>query len=173
MIAIISLGILVGLDNLRVSTGLGALKLDPRRRWGLVAAFGLCEALMPLLGLALGRSVLAAAGDATKILGPLALGTAGALAIYSALRGREVVLNRPGRWLLWLLPLALSLDNLLAGVSLNALPITPLAAAMMIGAISSLLAMAGLALGDFAGRRLPIKAELVGGLLMIGVAFML
>lgn len=173
MIAALALGILIGVDNLRVSAGLGMLGLESRQRRGLAAAFGLCEALMPLLGLALGRFVRDVGGGVAESAGPMALGAAGFLAIYGALRGRDWVVKGRGRWLLWLLPLVLSADNLLAGASLVSLPVAPVAAALALGVISGLMALAGLALGDFAGRRLPIKAELIGGLLMIGIALAL
>jgi putative Mn2+ efflux pump MntP len=172
MIALISLGFLIGLDNLRLSASLGMLVADRQQRWRLAAAFGLCEAIMPLLGLTFGQRLITLGGITAEFVGPIALVLAGLLAIYSALRSQKHAPLASYGWLLWILPLALSLDNLLAGVSLITFPASPVAGAIVIGIISGLLAMAGLWAGAFLNRRLAFKAELIGGLSLIGLAFL-
>jgi putative Mn2+ efflux pump MntP len=73
------------------------------------------------------------------------------------------------------IPLFLSLDNLVAGFALGTarLPIWPTAAT--IGAISSLMSLAGLRCGAVIGRTLPVPAERVGGaaLVLLSLAMVL
>jgi len=73
-------------------------------------------------------------------------------------------------WMLFGLPLVLSLDNLVTGIGLGVLGFPMFLAALTIGAISGLMTLAGLKLGDAIGRYLPVRSDLLGGLALVFVA---
>jgi putative Mn2+ efflux pump MntP len=169
--ALLVLGLLVGLDNLQVAAALGAGPLRPGRRWALAAAFGLCEGLMPLLGLTLGH-VLRTVAPASEILGSLVLLVCGGAILVAAWRGGDAGRITNARWLLFGLPLSLSLDNLFAGVALGALGFPILAAALTVGALSAGMCLLGLYLGAGVGRlvRHRLRGEVLGGLFLLTLA---
>ena len=51
MIAVLLLGLVLGLDSLRASLGLGVLRRSRARRLMIAVSFGVCDGLAPLLGL--------------------------------------------------------------------------------------------------------------------------
>jgi putative Mn2+ efflux pump MntP len=56
MTAIVLLRLALGLDSFRASLALGASGLGGARWWRVGLAFGLCDGVGPLVGLALGRA---------------------------------------------------------------------------------------------------------------------
>ena len=170
MITLLLLGFALSLDSFRVSLGLGTLKLSRVRQLQIVIAFGVCDAIAPLIGLLIGKSLLSYIGPWVEHLGPLLLCAYGVYVIYIAHRyaGREE--GDMDRWMVLGLPLSLSLDNLVAGTSLGMIGFPILLSVLVIGAMSALLSFAGLRLGRTAVNLLPVKAELVGGVVLIFIA---
>jgi putative Mn2+ efflux pump MntP len=170
MIKLLLLGFALSLDSFRVSLGLGTLKLSRLRQLQIVIAFGVCDALAPLIGLLIGKSLLEFIGPWVEHLGPLLLCAYGVYVIYIAQRyaGREG--GETDRWMVLGLPLSLSLDNLIAGTTLGMLGFPMLMSVVIIGAMSALFAFMGLRLGRTAVNRLQIRAELVGGVVLIAIA---
>lgn len=168
MIALLLLGLILGLDSFRVSLGLGALKLRPGRQVQIALAFGLCDGIAPLIGLKVGHSLVEFIGHWANYLGALVLGVYGLYVLYMARRVEESVESRP--WLVFGLPVSLSFDNFAAGVALGTLAFPSLFSAAVIGAVSGLMSLAGLRLGRLVGNYLPLKAELVGGVALILIA---
>jgi manganese efflux pump family protein len=164
------LGLALGLDSFRVSVGLGPLGLSSVRQLQIALIFGLCEGFAPLVGLAVGRSLVEAICRWTEYLGPLVIGGYGLYVVYLARfsRGEGQVMD--DRWMLFGLPLALSLDNLVAGIGLGVLGYPIFFAALTIGAISGLMALAGLKLGNAMGRYLPVGSDVLGGVALVFVA---
>ena len=170
MVTLLLLGFALSLDSFRVSLGLGTLKLSRLRQLQIVMAFGVCDAIAPLIGLLIGKSLLEFIGPWVEHLGPLLLCAYGAYVIYIAQRcaGRET--GETDRWMVLGLPLSLSLDNLVAGTSLGMVGFPVLLSVAIIGAMSALLALAGLRLGRTAVNLLRIRAELIGGVVLIFIA---
>ncbi|HEV8600822.1 MAG TPA: manganese efflux pump [Gemmatimonadales bacterium] len=166
MLAILLLGLALGLDSFRVSLGLGLLRLPFRRRLAIAVAFGLCDGLSPLAGFAIGRLLVDRVSAWTDWLGPLVLCLYGIYMVVVARlpEGDE----RQARWVLGL-PVVLSLDNLVAGVGLGALGFPVWGSAAVLGLASGVLAWAGLSVGASAARYLPRAAALGGGAVMIAV----
>jgi manganese efflux pump family protein len=160
---LVLLAVVLSLDSFRVSLGLGALKLSRLRQMQIVVAFGLCDGLAPLVGLLIGKSLVTYIGGWTEYLGPLALCAYGAYVIYVAKRcaGEEEI--EPGRWMVWGVPLSLSLDNLVAGASLGMVGFPLWISVAVIGSMSALMSLAGLRLGGMAVNFFRINSELVGG----------
>lgn len=170
MVTLLLLGFALSLDSFRVSLGLGTLKLSRLRQLQIVIAFGVCDALAPLIGLLIGKSLIEFIGPWVEHLGPLLLCAYGVYVIYIAQRcaGREA--GETDRWMVLGLPLSLSLDNLIAGTSLGMIGFPIVLSVVLIGAMSSLLSLAGLRLGHTAINLLRIKAELIAGVVLIFIA---
>ena len=169
MRTIIIFGILAGLDNLEVVPALGLGALPRARRWMMAAAFGLFEAVMPLIGLAFGTLAQKLLPLADKT-GPLTLLACAMLMLYMTLRGRKLSGLIGSGWVVVGLPLSLSLDNMVAGVGLGAVGYPILLSASLIGLISGAMAVAGLFFGKLLGEWIPGKAEVVGAAYLIGLA---
>lgn len=170
MKTVLLLGLLVGLDNLQVGAALGLVPSRARRRWLLALAFGVCETGMPLAGLALGGWVQRLAGAWADGIGAAVLALCGAVIVVSALRGGEDAAAMDGR-LAWIgLPISLSLDNLFAGVGLGSLGYPVIVSALVIGLVSSCLCLLGLLGGAWIARWVPERAEILGGVYLIGLA---
>src|ERR1041385_3400056 len=167
MITLLLLGFALSLDSFRVSLGLGTLKLSRMRQFQIVIAFGVCDAVAPLIGLLIGKSLLEIIGPWVEHLGPLLLCAYGVYVIYIA---RRCVESETDRWMVLGLPLSLSLDNLVAGTSLGMIGFPILLSVLVIGAMSALFALVGLRLGRTAVNLLPIKLELIGGVVLICIA---
>src|SRR6185503_3095306 len=165
MITLLLLGFALSLDSFRVSVGLGTLKLSRLRQLQIVIAFGVCDAIAPLIGLLIGKSLLGYVGPWVEHLGPFLLCAYGVYVIYIARRCADT-----DRWMVLGLPLSLSLDNLIAGTTLGMLGFPMLMSVVIIGAMSALFAFMGLRLGRTAVNRLQIRAELVGGVVLIAIA---
>jgi manganese efflux pump family protein len=157
-------GVLAGLDNLHVSAALGAAVPDRRRLYALAAAFAACEALMPLVGLAAGGA-LRRAIPALETVAPLLLLACGVGIVVAALREGDA---RPdgGGWI-FSLPLALSFDNLFAGVGLGSAGYPVLASAAVVGAVSGGMCLAGLFAGARVRRWIPGRPELLSGAFLV------
>lgn len=170
MITLLLLGFALSLDSFRVSLGLGTLRLSRLRQLQIVIAFGVCDALAPLIGLLIGKSLLEYIGPWVEHLGPLLLCAYGVYVIYIARRYAGKEEGETDRWMVLGLPLSLSLDNLVAGTSLGMIGFPILLSVAIIGAMSALLALAGLWLGRTAVNLLPVKLELIGGVVLICIA---
>lgn len=170
MITLLLLGFALSLDSFRVSLGLGTLKLSRLRQLQIVIAFGVCDALAPLIGLLIGKSLLEFIGPWVEHLGPLLLCAYGVYVIYIAKRCAGSEVGETDRWMVLGLPLSLSLDNLVAGTTLGMVGFPIAISVTIIGAMSALLSLAGLWLGRAAVRLLPVKIELIGGVVLIFIA---
>ena len=173
MAAVLLLGFLVGLDNLQVGAGLGLVRMSAARRWAFAGAFALCETVMPLVGLALGRKLanLAGlwAGPWAEGIGIAVLALCGLLIIVLSFRG-EATEEAGGFLALAGLPISLSFDNLAAGVGLGSLGFPVIASALTIGLISGSLCALGLFSGAWLRRWIPRRAELWSGLYLLVLA---
>jgi putative Mn2+ efflux pump MntP len=167
MVTLLLLGFALSLDSFRASLGLGTLKLSRMRQLQIVIAFGVCDAIAPLLGLLIGKSLLEFIGPWIEHLGPLLLCAYGVYVIYIA---RRCAGADTDRWMVLGLPLSLSLDNLVAGTTLGMIGFPMLLSVAIIGVMSALFSFFGYRLGRSAVNLLPIKLELIGGVVLICIA---
>jgi manganese efflux pump family protein len=182
----------LGLSNLAASIAIGVSGVSGATRVRVAVVFGLFEAGMPVAGLAVGRTVSAAAGgrSARWIAGGL-LAAVGCYELLAWLRGRAAagrdaapalggaagdgaasgVNGAAGRrwsgWRLIVTGLVLSIDNLIVGFALGAYDVGIVTAAVVIGLVSVAMSLAGLELGARLGAALGERAELAGGLVLV------
>src|SRR5439155_26522268 len=76
-------------------------------------------------------------------------------------------------WALFGIPLSLSLDNLLAGTSLGMLGFSAVLSAAIFAAITTMMSFAGLCLGRVTGRLIPVRSDLLSGIVLIIMAVVL
>jgi manganese efflux pump family protein len=170
MITLLLLGFALSLDSFRVSLGLGTLKLSRLRQLQIVIAFGVCDAVAPLIGLLIGKSLLEFIGPWVEHIGPLLLCAYGVYVIYIAQRCAGSETGETDRWMVLGLPLSLSLDNLIAGTTLGMIGFPVFLSVTIIGVMSALLSLAGLRLGRTAVNLLRFRADLIGGVVLIFIA---
>ncbi|MEV0690340.1 manganese efflux pump [Streptomyces sp. NPDC050388] len=163
---ILVLGFVLSLDNFRVSIALGTVPFGLKRAVQVALTFGLWDAIMPLVGLLVGRRIGEAVGGVADLMGAAALGGYGLYLVISALRNPEPEeLDQP--WALFGIPLTLSLDNLFAGASLGLLGLSPWFSAAVFGAITAVMSLVGLRLGRAAARLIRIRSDLLSGITLI------
>ena len=170
MSTIILFGFLAGLDNLEVAPVLGIMRMPPVRRWTMIAAFGLFEAIMPLIGLSIGHLIERWFVSAAEKLGPVVLLLCAALIIFSSLTKIDLSKFMSSGWVIVGLPLCLSIDNLFAGIGLGTLGYPVILSAFLIGLISSVMCMIGVFFGRNVTKWVPKKAELLSGVYLAVLA---
>jgi putative Mn2+ efflux pump MntP len=164
----------LGLSNFAGGVAIGLDRLPTRTRLRVAATFAAFEAALPLLGLAVGRSVAGPLGDSAALVGGLALvGLGGWLLLAPIVRRGRPDRARPawtGRRIA-VTGAALSLDNLVVGFALGAVRVPVVVSAVVIGAVSGVLSLAGLELGHRVGRRVDRQAEALSaaGLVVVGL----
>jgi manganese efflux pump family protein len=173
VLALVLVALSLGLSNFAAAIGIGVAGVDARTRLRVGVVFGIFEAGMPILGLALGRSLASTLGHAAHWVGGGLLITTGAYALVQALRpdagesGSLADQRQLGRLLVT--GVALSIDNLAVGFALGTYHVSVPLAAVVIGAVSVVMSLVGLELGARIGLRAGQRGELLGGLVLIGV----
>jgi manganese efflux pump family protein len=176
MLALLLVAVSLGLSNFAASVGIGVSGIDARTRWRVGVIFGLFETAMPVIGLLAGRNLASTLGHAAHWIGAALLIATGAYAVIQAISGA----GRPHdgdraspagqrTWRLVITGAALSIDNLAVGFALGTYHVSLAVAAIVIGAVSVTMALAGLELGRRLGARAGGRGELLGGLVLIGV----
>src|ERR1044072_8496206 len=166
---VLVLGFVLSLDNFRVAIALGTVPFGLKRAVQVALTFGLWDAVMPLAGLLFGQRIGDSVGGVAELVGAVALGGYGLFLVISALRNPEPEeLDHP--WALFGIPLTLSLDNLLAGTSLGLLGLAPWSSAVIFGAVTAVMPLAGLLAGRFAARLIRVRTDLLSGVTLITAA---
>lgn len=161
-------------DAFAVSVGKGMHM--PRFKWrpalAIAVTFGAFQAVMPVIGWALGSAL---AGTIVTYDHWVAFGLLVAIGAKMIWESRGVKEEghepRPAIRLreLMILGIATSIDALAVGVSLAFLDASITAAAITIGLVTAALSLLGVWLGHYAGRRLSSYAEFAGGLVLVGI----
>jgi len=175
VLAVLLVALSLGLSNFAASIGIGTSGVDARTRWRVGVVFGLFEAGMPVVGLLLGRGLAGIIGGAARWLGAGLLIATGVYAVVQAVRSRgedddeRQAVAGQGTVRLVVTGAALSIDNLAVGFALGTYHVSIAAAAVIIGAVSVGLSLAGLELGSRLGARAGENGEILGGAVLIGV----
>ncbi len=177
------LAVALAMDAVAVSLALGLQLRRPRLRDALLAAgaFGLFQALMPVLGWVLAFWF----ADAVAQVAPwIAFGLLTAIGVNMAREGlgeqaeHEAQAAGAGRLTVRAtLPLAVatSIDAAAAGVTFGFLDVAVLPAVALIGVVTFVLSWIAVEVGSRVGERLGGRAELLGGvvLVLIGLRILL
>jgi putative Mn2+ efflux pump MntP len=169
------LSLAMSTDAFAAAVGKGTALQRPRwteaLRTGLI--FGCIEAITPVAGWALGLAAAKYVAAWDHWIAFVLLGVLGARMILAGLQGADDEEgDKPDRhsfWLLAITGLATSIDAMAVGVGLAFLDekILPIAAA--IGLTTFVMVTAGVMLGRVLGAIAGKRAEIVGGVLLIGI----
>jgi putative Mn2+ efflux pump MntP len=136
-------------------------------------AFGLAQALMPLIGWGLGIAFVSIVREVDHWIAFVLLTLIGGRMVYAGLNvdtgmpDARVPLVRG--WGLLIAAIATSIDAAAAGMTLPLLGQPLLIACAIIGVVTFILSMAGVLIGAVAGNAIGQRAEVVGGLVLIGI----
>jgi len=156
-LSLLFVGALLGMDSLVAGTALGMVRPARVQQSRLALAFALCDGLGYALGSA-GFLPASAASRWFEPLGILLIAGYAALVLALALWGQRSV-EGAGTALpcAFVVPLALSLDNFVAGVAHAGAGSSAVATALAFSAASGGLAWAGLLAGAAFAHRLPVR----------------
>ncbi len=187
MIPLLLAACAVGLSNLAASIGIGVAGVDARTRLRVGVVFGVFEAGMPVVGLLIGQRFATDLGQAVRWPGAIALMLIGGLGVLRSVRARRAhpppageparpppageparpVIPARGTIRLLASGLVLSMDNLVIGFALGTYGIGIAVGAIVIGAVSVVMSLAGLELGGLLGRWVGRRSEQMSGLILI------
>lgn len=169
---LIAIGLALDAFAAAVGCGLKARPLSFRYALRIAFFFGLFQALMPMLGWGAGRSLERLIAACDHWIAFLLLVGVGGKMIYESLRdhGRSAGGNQVSLKRLLLLALATSLDALAVGISLAFLKEDIVCPSLIIGAVTFALSFGGVWLGSRFGHIFENKLEMLGGLILIGIA---
>jgi len=177
--ALLLVAVALGLSNFAAAIGIG-VSGGTGLRVRVAVVFGLFEAGMPLLGLALGRGTADSLGHAARWLGGGILIAAGCYGLLQAWRARvhevgpapEPASEPVTEWRVGRMAasgLALSMDNLAVGFALASYHVAFGVAAALFGVVSVGMSLAGLELGARVGSALGARSELAAGAILVAV----
>jgi putative Mn2+ efflux pump MntP len=169
------LALAMSTDAFAAAVGKGAALHKPRwseaLRTGVI--FGTVEAITPLLGWALGLAAARYVAAWDHWIAFTLLGGLGLSMVRAGFRDAEdEPQDKPGRHSFWLLAataFGTSIDAMAVGVSLAFLDVNIAATAAAIGFTTLVMVTLGVMLGRVLGAVVGRRAEIVGGLLLIGI----
>jgi len=175
-VLLIALALAVDAFAVALASGVRLCLVSGRQTFRLAFHFGLFQAMMNIIGWTAGLSVrtLLESIDHWLAFGLLAL--VAAKMIKDSFGGREEEAQRvdPTRgYTLVMLSVATSIDSLAVGLSFSVLNISVWMPAAIIGIVATILTVIGLKLGCLLGSasRIGARAEVAGGLILLGIGF--
>ncbi|MCC3704469.1 manganese efflux pump MntP [Rouxiella badensis] len=173
--AILILAFGMSMDAFAAAIGKGAsLHRPPFKealRTGLI--FGVIEAITPIIGWCIGlaASKFIMSWDHWVAFGLLLI--LGLRMIHEGFKKESIdeaeIPRRHGFWLLVTTAIATSLDAMAVGVGLAFLQVNIIVMALTIGAATTIMATSGMLLGRFLGGAIGKWAEVLGGVVLIGI----
>ncbi|ROS16340.1 putative Mn2+ efflux pump MntP [Raoultella sp. BIGb0399] len=165
----------MSMDAFAASIGKGATLHKPKfseaLRTGLI--FGAIETLTPLVGWGMGMLASQFVLEWNHwIAFALLIFLGGRMVIEGFRAGDSEVCEAPlrhGFWLLVVTAFATSLDAMAVGVGLAFLQVNIIATALAIGCATLIMSTLGIMVGRFIGPLLGKRAEILGGIVLIGI----
>jgi putative Mn2+ efflux pump MntP len=177
MIEVVILAIALSMDAFAVSIGLGSKKYDSDKLalpLPILAGlyFGLLQGLMPLLGYLGGRGALSFIEGFANFIAFFLLLLIGAKMLFEAYsEGVAEEIAIISHRVMLTLAIATSIDALAAGFSLTLLNVNVYIASLIIATITFSFSWLGVKIGAKTSNWLESRAEVFGGLILIGLGF--
>jgi putative Mn2+ efflux pump MntP len=161
-------------DSFAAAIGKGATLSKPRLREALRTGviFGVIEALTPVVGWALGRAAARYVSAWDHWIAFTLLAILGLRMIWAGVAAWEVNAAKPESHSFWLLAVtafATSIDAMAVGVGLAFIDVDIVFTAAAIGLATTLMVIIGFMLGRVLGVVAGRSAEILGGILLIGI----
>lgn len=170
---VLALGVSADAFAVALGKGLQVRSSVVRSAFLLAVAFGLAQAIMPLLGWLLGSTFAELIAPIDHWVALVLLAGAGGKMVWEALRPGNVERQGNGPALsvreIMVLAAATSIDALAVGVSLAVVDIAIWVTVAVIGAVTFILSFAAVFIGHRVGARFRRPAEFVGGAILIGI----
>lgn len=173
-IEVLLIGIGLSMDAFAVCATNGIVYKNANKKWGLMMAlcFGLFQAAMPTIGYFLGSAFAEYIRAFDHIIALVLLGFIGGKMIFDAIKRDEesergLMLTIP---VLLLQGVATSIDALAVGISFAALENVNIGLSVtIIGITTFVLSLIAVVAGKKFGSLLNNKAQLIGGLILVGI----
>lgn len=173
MIALLTLGVTLSLDNFRTSIVLGGLKPTLLRSVKTSFIFGLWDGIAPLVGILIGGYLSNKVDSTADMIAAIGLAGYGLFIVARALLSDEHA-DPDLRFATRGLPLPLSVDNVAAGASLGLVGYSPWLAPVLFGMITFVMSVAGHQIGRTAAHFIPrIRTDLLTGIAFVAMAVFL
>src|SRR4051795_6205711 len=172
MIALLTLGFTLSLDNFRTSLVLGGLKPTFRRSVKTSLIFGLWDGVAPLVGIVVGHYLSERIDSTADLIAAAGLAAYGLFVVVRALVAPEHA-DPDLRWATRGLPVPLSIDNVAAGASLGLAGYSAWLAPILFGVVTFAMSVAGHQIGRAAAHFVPrIRTDLLTGLAFVAMALL-
>lgn len=174
IVEIVLISLSLAMDAFAVSIAKGLTSKNSTLKAAITCAcwFGIFQFIMPIFGWTLGFLVASTISKFSKFIAFVILGAIGANMI------RETLKDQSGREndslsfkTMFFLAIATSIDALATGFTYSALQINILIPSIIIGIVAFLLSFAGCYIGKTFGDKFEKKATLIGGIVLILIAF--
>ena len=170
---LLAVGVAADAFAVSLGKGLAVRRSVVRNALVLGLAFGLAQALMPLLGWLLGSAFADLIAPFDHWIAFALLALVGGKMLWEALFSRETDEKDSedtfGVREVILLSIATSIDALVVGVSLTTFDVNIWLAIAVIGLVTFALSFAGVLIGHRVGTKIRRPAEIIGGLVLIGI----
>lgn len=176
---LIAVGLSMDAFAVSIGNGLSMKKNQPKAALAIALSFGLFQALMPTLGYFLGTAFEQIIREFDHYIALVFLGFIGGKMIYDGIK--ELRAKKKGEeteekgfklsfGALMIQAVATSIDALIVGVSFAALPnVNIWAAVSLIGITTFAISLIGVFFGKKFGQLLGSKAEIFGGIVLVGI----
>ena len=185
MVALLLLALPLSMDAFAVAIGLGAKHRYGTAKIAVMAGvyFGVFQGVMPLIGYLGGRSILGFIAHLAPWIACIILVGLGGKMLYEALSSdseEDEVPHSDGldvansgvavtHKTMTTLAIATSIDAMAAGFTLNLIPVNAWLSCLIIAVVTAVFSFFGVFLGKQSGTWLESKAEIFGGLVLIGI----
>lgn len=169
---LIALGVSADAFAVALGRGLHIRRLNVRDAASIAVAFGLFQALMPVLGWLLGVRFQGHITGVDHWIAFALLALIGGKMLHEALSpdtDDDPYEDHIGLRELLVLSVATSIDALAVGISFAFLDVPIVGAAVLIGAVTAVISLTGVLIGHRAGTRFRRPAEIAGGLILIAI----
>jgi putative Mn2+ efflux pump MntP len=168
---LLALGLAMDAFAVAVASGIAFKNFRIHHALRMAAAFGLFQAIMPLIGWLAGITMQRFVADIDHWIAFGLLGLIGGKMIYEALQIEEAEepSNPFGFAVLLVLALATSIDALAVGITFAMLRTAIITPVIAIGSVTFVLSLAGVYIGEAFGHFFEKKIEIFGGLVLIGI----
>src|ERR1700753_2081327 len=170
MVGLFVVAVALGLNNFGAAIAIGVSDVDRRPEIKVATVFGLCDVVMPAIGMLIGTGLSGPLGSAARWAGAGILFATAVWGLFEALRGDD---DAPQVWHGWRLLVsgaALSLDDLAVGLALGTVRYPIVLAVALFGLMSFVMSIIGLKLGGKLGRATGDHGEVVGAIMLLGLS---
>lgn len=167
-----ALAVALGTDAFSLCIGIGLVGVSRRQVFLLTVTVFLYHVFMPLTGWVVGEFAGKAIGRTAAVAGALLLVYLGIRMVWVAVKANpeyEPKITRFNTWGLLLLGASVSMDALSVGFTLGTVRVNLLFTATVIGVVAGAMTFAGLVFGRFLGNLAGTRAQLLGGLILVGI----